>query len=150
MYLEYDNLSFHLYHRSDSFLWISLFYTDPDSAFNSIYKAKNTTGVPVAQWLEHCVSSAKVVGSIPREHMYWLKNVLPECTHCKSLWIKASAKCINVNVNVKSKAFPWQSHYWSRIGLKCQSTRLSDDVVVKNVACKIIVAFIHGFEKTFS
>ncbi len=28
------------------------------------------TGVPVAQWLEHCVSSAKVVGSIPREHTY--------------------------------------------------------------------------------
>ncbi len=26
-------------------------------------------GVPVAQWLEHCVSSAKVVGSIPREHI---------------------------------------------------------------------------------
>ncbi len=26
--------------------------------------------VPLAQWLEHCVSSAKVVGSIPREHMY--------------------------------------------------------------------------------
>ncbi len=25
--------------------------------------------VPVAQWLEHCVSSAKVVGSIPREHV---------------------------------------------------------------------------------
>ncbi len=23
-----------------------------------------------AQWLEHCVSSTKVVGSIPREHMY--------------------------------------------------------------------------------
>ncbi len=29
--------------------------------------------VPVAQWLEHCVSSAKVVGSIPREHTYWLE-----------------------------------------------------------------------------
>ncbi len=28
------------------------------------------TRVPVAQWLEQCVSSAKVVGSIPREHMY--------------------------------------------------------------------------------
>ncbi len=27
--------------------------------------------VPVAQWLEHCISSAKVVGSIPREHTYW-------------------------------------------------------------------------------
>ncbi len=26
--------------------------------------------VPVAQWLEHCISNAKVVGSIPREHMY--------------------------------------------------------------------------------
>ncbi len=25
--------------------------------------------VPVAEWLEHCVSSAKVVGSIPREHI---------------------------------------------------------------------------------
>ncbi len=25
--------------------------------------------VPVAQWLEHCVSSAKVVGSIPKEHI---------------------------------------------------------------------------------
>ncbi len=90
MYLEYDNLSFHLYHRPDSFLWISLFYTDPDSAFNSIHKAK------------------------------------------------------------KQGVSNRQSHYWSRIGLKWQSTRLSDDVVVKNVACKIIVAFIHGFEKTFS
>ncbi len=29
----------------------------------------------VAQWLEHCVSSAKVVGSIPREHMYWQKKM---------------------------------------------------------------------------
>ncbi len=30
----------------------------------------HVSSVPVAQWLEHCVSSAKVVGSIPREHMY--------------------------------------------------------------------------------
>ncbi len=29
-----------------------------------------TASVPVAQWLEHCICSAKVVGSIPREHMY--------------------------------------------------------------------------------
>ncbi len=28
------------------------------------------SSVPVAQWLEHFVSSAKVVGSIPWEHMY--------------------------------------------------------------------------------
>ncbi len=28
------------------------------------------SAVPVAQWLEHCFSSAKIVGSIPREHMY--------------------------------------------------------------------------------
>ncbi len=26
--------------------------------------------VSVAQWLEHCVNSAKAVGSIPREHIY--------------------------------------------------------------------------------
>ncbi len=32
--------------------------------------------VPVAQWLEHCVSSAKVVGSILREHMYWQKIII--------------------------------------------------------------------------
>ncbi len=31
--------------------------------------------VPVAQWLEHCVSSAKVVGSIPREHILTKKHV---------------------------------------------------------------------------
>ncbi len=30
----------------------------------------SVTSVPVAQWLEHCVSSAKVVGLIPREHKY--------------------------------------------------------------------------------
>ncbi len=34
---------------------------------NTLYSVYN---VPVAQWLEHCVSSAKVVGSIPREHTY--------------------------------------------------------------------------------
>ncbi len=28
------------------------------------------TSIPVANWLEHCVSSAKVVGLIPREHTY--------------------------------------------------------------------------------
>ncbi len=35
----------------------------------------NQARVPVAQWLEHCVSSTKVVGSIPREHMYWQKKM---------------------------------------------------------------------------
>ncbi len=33
-------------------------------------KHASSARVPVAQWLEHCVSSAKVVGSTPREHMY--------------------------------------------------------------------------------
>ncbi len=27
--------------------------------------------------------------------------------HCKSLWIKVSAKCINVNVSVSFNFFPW-------------------------------------------
>ncbi len=41
--------------------------------FTTIYflnSSWNSFGVPVAQWLEHYVSSAKVVGSIPREHIY--------------------------------------------------------------------------------
>ncbi len=50
------------------------------------------THVPVARWLEHCVSSAKVVGSIPREHTYWQYKCI-SWMHCKSLWIKASGKC---------------------------------------------------------
>ncbi len=52
--------------------------------------------VPVSQWLEHCISSTNVVDSILREHTYWQKCIA--WMHCKSLWIKSSAKCINVNV----------------------------------------------------
>ncbi len=55
----------------------------------------STNSVPVAQWLEHCDSSAKVVGSIPREHILTKKCIA--WVHCKSLWTKASDKCINVN-----------------------------------------------------
>ncbi len=47
--------------------------------------------------VEHCVCSAKVVGLIPREHTYWQYKCIA-WMHCKSLWIKASAKCIDVNV----------------------------------------------------
>ncbi len=36
----------------------------------NFYRMCASCTVPVAQWLEHCVSSAKVVGSIPGEHMY--------------------------------------------------------------------------------
>ncbi len=42
--------------------------------------------------VDHCFSSTKVVGSIPRKHTYWQYNYIP-WMHCKSLWIKASAKC---------------------------------------------------------
>ncbi len=59
--------------------------------------------------VEHCVSNAKVVGSIPREHTYWPKMYnLNVVQLCKSLWIKASAKCINVNVDMKIRP-PWLS-----------------------------------------
>ncbi len=51
--------------------------------------------------VEHSVSSAKVVGSIPREHMYWQYKCIT-WIHCKSLWIKASAKCINVKFVMNS------------------------------------------------
>ncbi len=62
----------------------------------------STAPVPVAQWLEHCVSSAKVQfpGSTHTD------NTCITWMHCKSLWIKASAKCINVNV----QPLMWQNH----------------------------------------
>ncbi len=43
-------------------------------------------------------AAQNVVGSIPRKHTYWQKQCIA-WMHCKSLWIKASAKCINVNYN---------------------------------------------------
>ncbi len=52
--------------------------------------------------VEHGASNAKIMGSIPRESKSWSKCKKKTVTwmQCKSLWIKASAKCINVNVNV--------------------------------------------------
>ncbi len=88
----------HLFHNDISphfkFLW-SNERLDFSEFFNKRSKEKMHISFPVAQWLEHCVSSAKVVGSIPREHMYWQKKCIT-WMHCKSLWIKASAKCINI------------------------------------------------------
>ncbi len=52
--------------------------------------------VPVAQWLEHCVSSAKGWGF--DSHGTHADKTCIAWMHCKSIWIKASAKCINVNV----------------------------------------------------
>ncbi len=46
--------------------------------------------------VEHCFSRAKVVGSISRKHTYWQKYIYIYITWM--VWIKASAKCINVNV----------------------------------------------------
>ncbi len=56
--------------------------------------------LPVAQMVEHGASNAKIMGSIPRESKSWSKVKTVTWMQCKSLWIKASAKCINVNVNV--------------------------------------------------
>ncbi len=50
--------------------------------------------VPVAQRESIALAAQNVVGSIPREQRYWWKLFIA----CKSLWIKASAKCMNVNV----------------------------------------------------
>ncbi len=38
------------------------------SAASNEANRKYDNSVPVAQWLEHCVSSAKVVGAISREY----------------------------------------------------------------------------------
>ncbi len=55
-------------------------------------------GFPVAQMVEHGASNAKIMGLIPRESKSWSNVKTVTWMQCKSLWIKASAKCINVNV----------------------------------------------------
>ncbi len=47
------------------------------------------------------------LGFIPREHTY---KTCITWMHCKSLWIKASAKCINVNVNISITSVFWILH----------------------------------------
>ncbi len=48
--------------------------------------------VPVAQWVEHCVSSAKVSGFDSQgTHVLIIQMYNPN-------WIKTSAKCIHVNI----------------------------------------------------
>ncbi len=64
---------------------------------HSVPKTQNNNNVAVAQWLEHCVSIAKLVGSIPRKQTFWQYKCIA-WMHCKLLWIKASAKCTHVNV----------------------------------------------------
>ncbi len=61
----------------------------------------------MAQWLEHCIGSAKVVGSIPREHTYWQKKCI-DWMHCKSLWIKASDKC---KCYIRQPLIFWKSYF---------------------------------------
>ncbi len=61
---------------------------------------RTSTGFPVAQMVEHGASNAKIMGSIPRQSKSWSNVKTVTWMQCKSLWIKASAKCINVNVNV--------------------------------------------------
>ncbi len=48
--------------------------------------------------VEHCASNGKIMGSIPRESKSWSNVKTVTWMQCKSLWIKVSAKCINVNM----------------------------------------------------
>ncbi len=47
--------------------------------------------------VEHCVSRANGCGFISQGTHILIKRYIA-WMHCKSLWIKASAKCININV----------------------------------------------------
>ncbi len=53
--------------------------------------------------VEHCVSCAKGCG-FDSQGTHILMKMLITWMHCKSLWINASAKCINVNVCVPPSA----------------------------------------------
>ncbi len=50
------------------------------------------------------------MGSIPKESKSWLNVETVTWMYCKSLWIKASAKCINVNV--RSHLWIYHKHKW--------------------------------------
>ncbi len=65
----------------------------------SIYCIDILTGFPVAQLVEHGVSNAKIMGSIPRESKSWQNVETVTWMQCKSLWIKASGKCKLLKVN---------------------------------------------------
>ncbi len=78
--------------------------------------------VRVAQWLKHCVSSAKVVGSIPREHILTKKKFIDWMLKykCNSLWIKASAKCKSICLFFyKKKALYFLYMYCVRLTEAC-------------------------------
>ncbi len=82
---------------------------------------------PVAQLVEHGASNANIMGSIPRESKSWQNVETVTWMQSKSLWIKASAKCINVNVkcmlwfgytsdvNKIMFYFKCVTHYWLQI-----------------------------------
>ncbi len=57
--------------------------------------------------VEHCVSNAKGCGFDSQGTQILITKCIP-WMHCKSLWIKASAKCVNVNANFKIN--------WSNLG----------------------------------
>ncbi len=71
-------------------VWLSFFYRTQKEILVKLCQCFGPwcSCVPVAQWLEHCVSSTKVVGLNPREHMYWQYKCIA-WMHCKLLWIKA-------------------------------------------------------------
>ncbi len=63
---------------------------------NQVTSSVRTLWLPVrtscGSVVEHCVSGFNSQGThIFKTCIAWM--------HCKSLWIKASAKCVNVNVN---------------------------------------------------
>ncbi len=49
--------------------------------------------------VEHCVSSAKGCG-FDSQGTHILMKMYNLNANCKSLWIKASAKCININIYI--------------------------------------------------
>ncbi len=65
--------------------------------------------------VEHCVSSAKSCGfNSQGTHILTKKKCITRM-QCKSLWIKVSAKCINVNVNRVQMGCCWP-HLFSLYG----------------------------------
>ncbi len=81
--------------------------------------------------VEHCVSSAKCRGFNSQGTHILTKNVYTECITCKSLWIKASAKCINLRFILIDHRYSLHS------GLLCTTARMNSAFCVTSFICGV-------------
>ncbi len=82
-----------------SYWWFHKFHVSPDFTLFVAVLMTHKTDVP-ALWLTQLLCSVLWYMNIMSNpfHVFYWKKLCTAWMHSKSLWIKASAKCVNVNV----------------------------------------------------